>query len=338
MMSTLPSLNGDKNETTTLGGQSAVEKASAFLSSFAANNTALSAAVLGKDAAPTEVYFPPELIGGCSPHVTGQEDEMAWQAGAEAVDNERLHFAWSAHQETLWYLAVRSSDLASHIGTWCPFAALLPGMPGALEMPVVYLHVDDEAATMMTVAPNMLQVHRGAAMVIQAKAEKMARDLGGCKIVAITADTAAQLEPVSWKSQSRMEDRARRFLATASVFAGLLVATAAFIIWILASLTTLAVRSDVTTAQANAAQAGQQLLAQASSLRVSALRSQVARFVEVNEALLRIGGWLKQYKISGTTVAWTAVLPPGITAEKISELGGRTKEVSDEGTIIEGSN
>lgn len=335
---TTPSLSGDNKEPTKLGGQSAVEKASSFLSNFAANNTALSNALLGKDATPAEVYFPAEIVGGCSPLVTGQEDEMAWQAGAEAVDSERLHFVWSAYNETLWYLAVRSADLSSHVGTWCPFAALLPGMPGALEMPVVYVYADDEAATMMTVAPNMLQVHRGAAMVIQAKAEKMARDLGGAKIVAISAETASQLEPVSWKSQSRMEDRARRFLATAAVFIGLLISMAAFVVWILASVATMAVRSDVTTAQANAAQAGQQLLAQASGLRVSTLRVQVSKFVEVNDALLRIGGWLKQYKISGSSVVWTAVLPPGVTAEKITELGGRTKEVTDEGTIIEGSN
>lgn len=337
-MSTLPTLSGDEKDPVKLGGQSAVEKASAFLSNFAANNTALSAALLGRDGKPTEVYFPAELVGGSSPHVPGQEDEMAWQAGAEAVDSERIHYVWSVHEDTLWYLAVRSNDLSSHVGTWCPFAALLPGMPGALEMPVVYVHTDDEAATMMSVAPHMLQVHRGAAMVIQAKAEKMARDLGGARIVAITDETATQLEPVPWKSASRMEDRARRFLATIAVFAGLAVAATAFVIWILASLTTLAVRGDVSNAQANAAQAGQQLLAQASSLRVSALRTQTARFVEVNESLLRIGGWLKEYKITGNSAKWLAVLPPGITAEKISELGGRTKEVTDEGLIVEGGN
>lgn len=335
-MNTLPSLSGDKKETPTLGGQSAVEKASAFLSSFAASNNALSTALLGRDAAPSEAYFPGELAGGCSPHVSGQEDEMAWQAGAEAVDSERLHYVWSVHDGTLWYLAVRSADLSSHVGTWCPFAALLPGMSGALAMPVVYIHTTDEAATMMTVAPHLLQVHRGAAMVIQAKAEKMARDLGGAQIVAITGETAEQLTPVPWKSASRMEDRARRFLATIGVFLGLAVAATAFVIWVLASLTTLAVQSDVTTAQANAAQAGQQLLAQASNLRVSALRVQTAKFVEVNESLLRIGGWLKEYKISGSSVRWTAVLPPGVTAEKISELGGRTKEVTNEGIIVEG--
>lgn len=319
------------------GSASAVEKASAFLSGFASKNTALSAALIGVSNEPTEIYFPSDLIGGCAPHVEGQENEMAWQAGAEAADSERLHYAWSVHDGTLWYLAIRSSDLASHSNSWCPFVALLPGMPKAEPAPVVYIYEDDESATIMSVADNSLHVHRGAITVIQAKAERVAEELGGARIVPLRPEMLDALPPVSWQSASLLEDKARRFLATVAVATGLMVATIAFVVWVLASLATLGVSSKVEEAKSNAAQASQQLLDQASSLRVSTLRNDIAKFIDLNDSLLSIGGWLQEYRIDHGVKKWTATLPVGITGERISQIGGRTKEVTDAGTIVEGN-
>lgn len=323
--------------TDVLGGSaSAVEKASAFLSGFAAKNTALSSALIGTGGDPVEVYFPSELIGGCAPYVTGQEDDMAWQAGAEAADSERLHYVWSVSGGLLWYLAVRSNDLSSNTGSWCPFAALLPGMPQAELAPVVYVYEDDEAATMMSVGDKILQVHRGATTVIQVKAERVADELGGARIIHLLPDYLDKLQPSPWRSASLLEDKARRFLATASVAIGLLVATVAFVVWVLASLATMGISHSVTSAQQNAANAAQQLLQQASSLRVSTLRNEVSKFIELNDSLIKIGGWLQEYRIEKGVKKWTATLPAGITGERISEIGGRTKEVTETGTIVEG--
>ena len=317
------------------GNQTAVEKASAFLSNFAANNSALALANATNDE--PVPFFPPELIGGTAPHVPGQEDEMAWQSGAEAADSERLHYVWSVADGTLWYLAVRSQELASHTNSWCPFAALLPGQPQGSAEPGVYLYFDDEAAMMMSVGQNRLQIHRGATTVIQAKAERMAADLGGAKVVTLRPDFIDSLNIVRWDSASLMEDKARRFLATAAVATGLLVCVVAFTVWVLSSIATLGISHNVENAQMNASQSAQQLLQQASGLRSSPLRNQVAKFIELNDSLISIGGWLQKYEIEGSHVSWSAVLPGGITGEKISELGGRTKEVTDEGMIVEGN-
>jgi hypothetical protein len=317
------------------GNQTAVEKASAFLSSFAANNSALA---LSNNAGDAPVpFFPPELIGGTAPHIPGQEDGMAWQSGAEAADSERLHYVWSVADGTLWYLAVRSQELASHTNSWCPFAALLPGQPQGSSEPGVYLYFDDEAAMMMSVGQNRLQIHRGATNVIQAKAERMAADLGGVKIVTLRPDIIDALNVVRWDSASLMEDKARRFLATAAVAVGLLVCVVAFTVWVLSSIASLGISHSVEAAQANASQSAQQLLQQATSLRASPLRNQVAKFIELNDNLINVGGWLQKYEIEGTRTMWSAVLPSAITGEKISELGGRTKEVTDEGMIVEGN-
>jgi len=322
------------DEITTLGGsQTAVEKASSFLSSFAANNTALVGGITGEK---STIFYPPELIGGSAPYVAGQEDEMAWQAGAESADSERVHYTWSVHNNTLWYLAVRSSDMSSAVNSWCPFAALLPGMPQAQAGPIVYLHQDDEAAMMMTIAPNMLQVHRGAAMVIQARAERMSSELGGAPIVALRPDFVDQLDPVEWRSASLMEDKARRFLATAAVATGLLIGVVAFVVWVLASLAVMGISHNVENAKQQASASAQQLLTQATNLRASALRTQIAKFIELNDGLIQIGGWLQEYRIEKGKVKWSAMLPSGVTGEKISALGGVTKEITDDGVVIEG--
>src|SRR5882724_2839868 len=88
-------------------------------------------------------HFPAEMIGGSSPLVKGDEEALAWQSAAEACDSERIHFVWRAHEGRVWYLAVRSQDLASHALSWCPFASLLPGQTDAQPPPVVYTYFSD---------------------------------------------------------------------------------------------------------------------------------------------------------------------------------------------------
>jgi hypothetical protein len=326
-----------EDATRVLGGsQTAVEKASSFLSGFASKNTALTAALLGTGGNNTETFYPAEMIGGNAPHVPGQEDEMAWQAGVEAADSERLHYVWSVKDGMLWYIAVQSADLSSHATSWCPFAALLPGMPQAEESPVIYMHVADEASMIMSVGQTTLQVHRGANMIIQAKAERIAHDLGGARIINLMPDYVDKLEPVQWRSASLLEDKARRFMATVAAGIGIVIASVAFVIWVLSGLATLGISHSVEESKIKAAQASQDLLQQATTLRVSTLRNQIAKFVDVNDGLIKVGGWLQEYKIDKNKVGWIAVVPAGITSEKINEIGAKTKEVTDAGVIVEG--
>src|SRR6202012_5949472 len=64
-----------------------------------------------------DFYFPPDLIGGTCPRIAGEEEEIVWNAAAEACDTERVHVIWRSVGNRIWYLAVRSSDLASHPNT-----------------------------------------------------------------------------------------------------------------------------------------------------------------------------------------------------------------------------
>ncbi len=178
-------------------------------------------------------YFPPEMIGGSSPLVKGEEEALAWQAAAEACDSERIHFIWRADEGRIWYLAIRSSDLASHPNSWCPFASLLPGAPDARPAPVIYTYYSDEAATLMAIEKDSLQVIRGTSSIIRAKAERMAREIGNAEMYDLVPDVIINLKSVKWESLSLLEDRARRFLSIASVLSGVLLTMGAFFIWFL---------------------------------------------------------------------------------------------------------
>ena len=143
----------------------------------ALENNALSAA----DEALQSFYFPAEVIGGSCPVVKGDEEAVAWHAAAEACATERIHFVWRVHDDRIWYLAIRSEDLASHSKSWCPFASLLPGAPDAYDAPIVYTYYTDESATLMAVQRDGLQIIRGSSSIIKAKAERISRENGNAK-------------------------------------------------------------------------------------------------------------------------------------------------------------
>ena len=149
-----------------LEGNSAKPEAKASPDIDTANS--MSQVLLGPIGAIGDHYFPVELIGGCCPRVIGEEAEIVWNAAAEASDSERVHVVWQSMGDKIWFLAVRSAELASHPNTWCPFAALLPGMKDAAPLPACYTYYTDEAATMMTISADGLQIHRGTASVVRA--------------------------------------------------------------------------------------------------------------------------------------------------------------------------
>jgi len=134
------------------------------------NSVSAARALTGSTTFVDEFYFPSEVIGGMCPHIPGAEEETAWNAAAEACDSERVHIVWQAFDNRVWYLAVRSSELASHTSSWCPFAALLPGMKEAMTPPICYTYYGEEIATMMTVTDEGLHIYRGTNPIVRAKA------------------------------------------------------------------------------------------------------------------------------------------------------------------------
>ena len=281
-----------------------------------------------------EFYFPPDVIAGTCPRVVGEEEAIVWNAAAEACDSERVHVVWQSYEQKIWYLAVRSTELASHPNSWCPFAALLPEMKDAMGAPVCYTYYGDEMATLMTVTPDTLQIYRGTNLVVRAKAERTARELGNAAIVELVPDRILALTPVPWYSLTLFEDRTRRILAAISLVTGISITIFSFLVWLLASLTLLGSRHDLTEAQERTQAKTMELVASVEKLRASPLRSQLARFTDLNDGLLDLSGFLEIYEIKNSQSRWRAVVPSNITADRINAIGGKTIESKAEGTVI----
>jgi len=302
--------------------------------SSAKESSVIARALAGDISAVSDYFFPPDIIGGCCPRIVGSEQDIVWNAAAEAVDSERIHVVWQASGERIWYLVVRSSDMAQHPGTWCPFASLLPGMKDSGIIPSLYTHYSDESATMMTVLPDALQIHRGTSSVIRAKAERMARELGGVKVIELVPEFVEKLAPVPWFSLSLFEERARRVLAAASVGSALVVAAVALMIWIFAVMASMGASIDLKAIHDRSGEKAMQLLKTVQTQRASPMREQIAKFSEINDGLLVLNGYLDVYQVAGNKVLWRAYVPENVTSDRISELGGQTLETNEKGVLI----
>jgi len=281
-----------------------------------------------------EYYFPAELIGGCCPRLAGDEQAIVWNAAAEASDSERVHVVWEAKEDKIFYLAVRSTDLSSHANTWCPFASLLPGKKDALPAPVCYTYYSDEAATMMTVTSDGLQIHRGTSSVVRAKAERVSRSLGDAPIVELVPDRIHKLTPVPWFSLSLFEERTRRILAAVSVVSAIGFAALALMVWFFAAMATIASRTDMTEIRQRTEQKSEQLLRSAQTMRASPMREQLAKFADLNDNLITLNAYLDIYYIKGNKTLWRAIVPSNVTSNRITELGGQTLDTTPQGAVI----
>lgn len=293
-------------------------------------NAALSTA----DEALRTFHFPPEMIGGSCPYVKGEEESIAWHAAAEACASERIHFVWRLQGDRVWYLAIRSEDLSSRTKSWCPFASLLPGSPDALEAPIIYTFYSDEAATLMAVEREGLQIIRGTSSVVRAKAERLAREIGAADIIELIPDRIIALQPVMWESLSLLENRGRRFMSFAAVLLAIAVISLSIFVWFMASVTQLAYKSELRELQTRTAQSLMQLQQTAMVLRTSDMREQIANFNKLNESLIGAQGWLKLYLLKDKTVKWWGVVPQNLTSDRIQEFGGQTIESSSEGLVV----
>jgi len=282
------------------------------------------------------LWIPPNLIGGRIPHVPNREDEMVWQVASEACDTERVHYVWSAHEGAVWYLAAPSADFASASGTWCVLAALLPGTQGSRPGPLCYMLKDRDAAILLVVGRDHLNVFRNDVPTIVAKAERVAEDLGGVDVVDVLP-LFEQLRRVEWRSASRLEDQQRRSLTRTGVIAGLGVAALAAVVWLGALAGVALARSENEQAIVLANQSATKLLQDASGLAISPARRQLIDLMDLNERLLRIGGWLQVYQISKENggTSWKAIVPPTVTADVIEEMGGKTVEEAVGGYLVQ---
>lgn len=291
-------------------------------------------ALLGQISSIESFFFPPEMIGGICPRVVGEEENIAWNAAAEALDSERIHIVWQTYENNIWYIATRSSDLASYPNSWCPFAALLPGGKDAAPPPAIYTFYSDESAVMMTVGPDSLQVHRGMSAVLRAKAQRASEELGGAPIIDLVPDRIEKMTPIPWFSVSLLEDRARRFLAGLSVMSALAVLGLALFVWFAASMAMLSARIDLNTIRQQSEKKSMDLLQMAQNMRSSTMRDQLATFTNINDSLVAINGYLEFYEIVEGHIVWRAMLPSNVTADRIAAIGGRTLESNEDGVII----
>jgi hypothetical protein len=281
-----------------------------------------------------EFFFPPDIIGGMCPQVPGAEEETAWNAAAEVCDTERVHIVWQSFDNRVWYLAVRSAELASHPNSWCPFAALLPGMNDALTPPVCYTYYGEEIASMMAVTEDGLHVYRGTNPIVRAKAERTARELGNAAIIDLVPETIVAYVPVPWYSVSLFEERARRILAASSVVVSMVLTGLAFLVWLLASVALVTSRHNLDEAVARTQQKTLELMESAQNLRGTPVRDALTKFVDLNEGLLDLNGYLEIYSITANQVRWRAIVPSNVTADRINALGGKTIETKANGTVI----
>lgn len=282
-----------------------------------------------------EFYFPPDIIGGMCPQVPGAEEETAWNAAAEACDSERVHIVWQSFDSRVWYLAIRSSELASHPHSWCPFSALLPGMKESLTPPVCYTYYGEEIASMMTITEDGLHIYRGTNPIVRAKAERTARELGNAAIIDLIPDRIVGFAPVPWYSVSLFEERARRVLATASVMLSLALTGLTFFVWLLAGVSLVSSRHNLADALARTEAKTLELMESAQNLRATPVRDELTRFVDLNEGLLDLNGYLEIYAIGkDAKIRWKATVPSNVTADRINALGGKTIDTKANGTVI----
>lgn len=282
-----------------------------------------------------DFFFPPDLIGGICPRVVGKEEAIVWNAAVEACDSERVHIVWQSVGNRIWYLAVRSSDLASNTNSWCPMAALLPTPKDMDGLPTSYTYFGEDLAVLMLVTAEELHIFRGTAAVIRAKAERIEREYAG-KITTANIDLfrIGQMTPVPWYSASLFEDRARRILAATSVALSLAIVGISFLVWLLASMATISARHDLSEAKDRTRAKSLSLLKAAENTKSSPLREEVEKFLKVNEGLLALNGFLTVYNIEDKTPRWRAIVPPSATADRISAMGGKSIETTDKGVAI----
>lgn len=283
-----------------------------------------------------KVYFPQELIGGVCPWVEGQEEEIVWRAAAAACGAERIHAVWQVFQNKIFYLAIKSEEMASHYNTWCPFAALLPGMPDTTAAPVCYTYYANGSAAMMIVTADSLQIYRGISLIARAKAERSSRELNNAPIIELTPARVALLTPSPWHSVSLFEDRTRRILSAISVMSALGIACLAFLVWIFACYSFVNARVKIATREDHLQKDAAQFIRTLDSVRSNPLHRQLADFVHVNDGLLVLNGLMVTYQVKNGQSYWRASVDASVSEEAVQNLGAAVIQPAENGKMVIG--
>lgn len=266
------------------------------------------------------IYFPQELTGGVCTRVVGEEEYIVWRAAAAACGSERIHVVWQSVGDKVYYLAIKSEEIAAHPNTWCPFAALLPGMKSATAFPVCYTYHANGSTTMMTVTANEIQIYRGISLIARAIVERTARELNNASIIDLTPDKLAQLKPRPWVSLSLVEDQARRLLMMALILASLPVTGLAFLIWIYAGFSILSSNVTMAHVAVGGSDHTQEFLKSYYDLRDNPLQHELNNFIKINDELLAADGLLLTYQINHDETFWRASVRRSISPEIMSNM------------------
>ncbi len=273
-------------------------------------------------------WTPPHTTAGRLPRLPGHEAEMAWQAAQEACGSERVHVVWSVEGQHVYFLAAASADMAPNPGSWCPFAAVMPGGPNAMPGPVIYvtedplhLHalvVTDDGAEMLSEMPSRLRPHL----------ERLGHPI-------IRLDQAEELVEVPWIRMNLAEETLIRRGAGLLIRAAVVVGVAGLLLGVGARF-----YGEVMTGRAeNLAQEARAAALEAIRQAQDASTPEAARamggLINLNANLLPIGATIVQYRQQAADApVWKAVVPPGITAATIEAIGGRTIEVKETGLVV----
>jgi hypothetical protein len=133
---------------------------------------------------------------------------------------------------------------------------------------------------------------------------------------------------------SLFEERARRVLALASIAVSLGLTGLAFMVWFVAGVSLVASRQSLTDAQTRTQNQILELMTSAQNLRATPVRDALTSFVDLNEKLLDLNGYLEGYVIKDNKTRWRATVPSNITADRINALGGKTIDTKANGTVI----
>jgi hypothetical protein len=169
-------------------------------------------------------HLPHELVGGVIPHIPGTEDEAVWNAASQACGTEKVHYAYSADENRLWYLACPSTTMASNPDSWCPLVAALPGNSEYWDRETVYLYEQEGLASALRWDPETarMQVFLGASRTILPRVQSM-----DANFVTINADVA---DIVPWRNRTLKTEKLSRATARMLVLSGMFVAFIATLI------------------------------------------------------------------------------------------------------------
>lgn len=285
-------------------------------------------------------WFPPHLVCGTLPFVSGEELKMVWHAASSALDEERVRVAMSIYEGSIWYLAAPSQVFSSNEreGSACPFAACLPGAPGAPEPPGVYIHTEEDLARVMVVKPDHLGIYRGAPNQMRVIAAREADAMGQRPVdigPLVTDIMLAGNSPPAWQSMS-LNEAAVRHAAVKGLLAGAAIVGITSLLSIGATLFTRPfLVPDLSTARAETETKVRDLLDRASSLGANQLAAVISDMMRVENALDSVGGNIIRYAAEGGSVHWTAIVPPSVPSSTIAAIGGKAVRITPDGMEVE---